>query len=75
MVCVCMPVDPGTAAVLLQDAHAALFPIDYDDAFFHRATNAVDRCERTRFSMPSRILLQRWWITALLAVCCTFCCC
>lgn len=24
-------------------AHAALFPIDYDDAFFHKATNGLDR--------------------------------
>jgi TPP-dependent trihydroxycyclohexane-1,2-dione (THcHDO) dehydratase len=28
---------------LLQAAHAALFPIDYDDAFFHKATNGLDR--------------------------------
>ncbi|KAF6265029.1 hypothetical protein COO60DRAFT_1697924 [Scenedesmus sp. NREL 46B-D3] len=27
----------------LKAAHAALFPIDYDDAFFHKATNALDR--------------------------------
>lgn len=27
-----------------QAAHGQLFPIDYDDGFFHKATHGLDRC-------------------------------
>eukprot|EP00775_Hariotina_reticulata_P008011 gene8011-8209_t len=36
------PLQPDDFAAV-KAAHAALFPIDYDDGFFHKATNGVDR--------------------------------
>lgn len=29
--------------LVAQAAHGKLFPIDYDDGFFHKATNGLDR--------------------------------
>jgi hypothetical protein len=49
-----------------QAAHAALFPIDYDDAFFARATRGLDRCAHVQ---ELRCYACVWLNVAALHVC------